>query len=99
MIEWTKHFQEQVINKGNFNSDEIFILTEMFDNLTFEVSSVDEDGQRHNDEEMIDAYFNVIWQYLAPENYSIFQRIVRDMTEEAEEQEKAYHQRRSYPNE
>ena len=96
MTSWEKHFQEQVINKGEYEDDEIIVLTELFERLAQEIREVDEGGQRINDEELIDAYFNIIWQYLVPKHYSIFQRIVRDMTEAAEEQEKAYHQRRGY---
>lgn len=97
MTSWDKHFQEQVINKGEYEDNEIIVLTELFESLAQEIEEIDEGGQRINDEELIDAYFNIIWQYLAPEHYSIFQTIVSDMTKAAEEQEKAYHQRRSYP--
>lgn len=98
MSSWEKHFQEQVINKGDYIAEDEFILTTMFENLVLEVQFVDEGGQLIQDEELIDAYYNVIWQYLTPSHYSIFQRIVADMVKEAEEQEKSYHQKRGYAN-
>lgn len=96
--DWEKHFRQQVLING-YDDEDYQILNSLFSNLKDCIEETDEDGLLIGDDEMIDSFFYVIWYYLATSDYRMFQRIVTDMTAEAEEREKAHHQRKGYDNE
>lgn len=82
--DWNKHFYQQVISKGNYDILDQTILEELFRMLVIEVMATDEDGEYDGDDDLTQAYYLVINEYLIPGHYSVVRKIIEDMEKQRE---------------